>query len=515
MTTSERYLMALDFGTGAGRCVLTDINGQRTHTGYFEWAFDAPADAQPGGFSFDPDRFWTILGQAAQQAMRRGNVRPDQIVGVSATSVRQGFVLLDAAGKEIWAVPNRDVRGFREAPEAGARWGQRMNDLSGHWPSWIMAPTRVLWLRRHQPDVLERARTLLMINDWMLYRLCGEMACEPTNAPETCLYDIARHEWNDELINACGLRRGMFPATLAGGSLLGRVTARAALETGLLAGTPVVVGGADTECGVLGSGALNEGETVIVAGTSTPTQMVLLSPIIDRQARTWSAPHVPSQRWVLESNMGASGSVQRWFRDSFCQEEMRLAAETGKDAFVLMTQEAQQSPIGSAGVVCVTGFRIMNARGAGAPQISGFVLTNERAMIPEGNSKKHFLRAMLESHAFAARGNIDQLIEISGVQPSAVAICGGWANSEFWAQMVADVLNRPIRRPAVAEATAMGTAVCAGVGAGVYADLEQGVSTLIHMRPELTPDARRHGEYDLPYRTWRTLRDVVLPEPRA
>ncbi len=515
MGTRKQYLMALDFGTGAGRCVLAEVSGQETHTGYIEWAFDAPPDAQPGGFSFDPEHFWAVLGDASRQAMRRGGVRPEQVIAVSTTALREGFVLLDEAGKEIWAVPNRDARAYRESAEVSARLGQRMNDVSGHWPNPIMAPSRFLWLQRNQPHVLERTRTLLMINDWMVYCLCGEKACEPTNAAETCLFDIAELDWDAGLIEACGVPREIFPPIARNGTVLGSVTAQAAEETGLLEGTAVVVGGADTQCGVLGSGAVEPGQTVIVAGTSTPIQMVLPKPVIDTLGRTWSGPHVPKERWVLESNAGATGSVQRWFRDSFCQEEMAAAERGEGDVYALMTAKAMTSPIGSGGVVCLTGFRVMNARGVGAPVMSGFVIGNERAIMAETDSKRHFLRSMLESHAFAARGNIAQLQEIAGSGPTEVIICGGWSNSDIWAQMVADVMGTAVHRPRVAEATAVGTAVCGGVGVGVYQDIAQGVESLVRMRELVEPDLGRQAQYEAPYQAWLALRSLNPPTAGA
>ena len=284
---TKRFLMALDFGTGAGRCFLIEIGGQESYSAYSEWAFDAPLEAQPGGFSFDPDAFWHTLGQTAQAAMKRGGVQATQIAAVSSTSLREGFVLLDDSGKEIFAVPNRDARAWAESIEVDQRWGQTMNDVSGHWPNPIMAPSRFLWLQHHQPGILGRARTLLMINDWILYRLCGERACEPTNAAETCLYDIVEHRWAEDLIRECQIPVSIFPPVCRGGYLLGKVTSAAAQVTGLVPGTPVVVGGADTQCGVLGSGVIDPGEVVVVAGTSTPCQMTLDSPVIDGQV--WSS----------------------------------------------------------------------------------------------------------------------------------------------------------------------------------------------------------------------------------
>jgi autoinducer 2 (AI-2) kinase len=209
---------------------------------------------------------------------------------------------------------------------------------------------------------------------------------------------------------------------------------------------------------------------------------------------------------VLESNAGNTGSVLRWFRDSFCKEEMAAARESGEDAYYLMEQLAQQSPIGSAGVTASIGSGVMNARQLLSAPLSGFVMGSERAMIAETDSKRHFIRAIQESHAFAIRGNCTQLEEISGRTTQHLTVCGGCSVSDFWMQMVADTVGIPVDRPAIGEASAVGTAICAGVGVGEYASLAQGVDVLVTLRDRFEPNAESHMAYDEAYKRWRELR---------
>ena len=444
-----------------------------------------------------------ILGETSKAAMMRGNIEPSQVVAVSGTSIREGFVLLDSSGREIFAVPNRDARARVESQEIGEKLGQALNDSSGHWPGPNFAPPRFLWLRRHQPEVIERTRTLLMINDWVLYRLCGELACEPTNASETSLYDIKNHRWDENLIRTCEIPTSFFPRIARSGQVLGRVTRSASEVTGLAPGTPVVVSGADTQCGVLGSGGLRAGDVVVVAGTSTPIQMVLDSPVIDARARTWTGPHVLDDRWVLESNAGITGSVLRWFRDSFCQEEKAAAGKPGVDAYELMEQRARKSPIGSSGVTALMGPRIMNARLLMAPfKLTGFSVAVPRSMVAEVDSKCHFIRSILESFAFAARGNCEQLEEISGKKIKRLMVCGGSSASGFWMQMLADNLGIPAERPREKEASSLGAAACAGVGVKEYTDFSQGIKLLVKPGDRFEPQAETRAPYDAAYRRW-------------
>lgn len=510
MSESRRFFMALDVGTGAGRAVLVDVEGREIYSGYQEWTFDYPPDAQPGGVSFDPNRFWQVLGSASRQAMAKAGISADQVVGVSSTSLREGFVLLDKQGKEIWAVPNRDARAWAEAPVIGEQYGPAMYEASGHWPSAGMAPPRFAWLQRHQPHIIEQAVKLLMINDWVLYKLSGELACEPTNGAETCLLDIRTHTWRDDLIRACGVSPDLFPPVLSCGTLLGKVTQAAAEVTGLRVGTPVVVGGADTQCGVLGSGLQAAGQVCAVAGTTTPNQMVLQEAVIDSKRRTWSAPYCIPGYWVLESNAGATGIVQRWFRDSFCGLEVAEAARTNEDPYVLMEQLARQSPIGCTGITGMVGPRIMNVSAAPAPWLSGFIVRDNRQLIAEGDSRKHFMRAVLESHAYGIRGNCAQIEEVSGRTIDSIVVCGGCSASDFWMQMLADATGVPTVRPRFREASSVGTAICSGVGIGAYADFAQGIATLVRMDQRFEPQHENKAAYDAAYQQWYALVNTRL-----
>ena len=505
---ADQYLMALDFGTGAGRCFIIDIEGRRVTSVYHEWSYEQPPDAQPGGFEFDADLFWRVLGQTAQEAIAKAGINPAQIVAVSSTSQREGIVLLDEEGKEIYAGPNRDLRAWREGVELSQTYGHRMYELSGHWPNGIFAPARLLWLRRHRPQVYKRIFRLLMINDWVLYRLSGQWGCEPSNAAETCLFDITRLEWAQGLIRELDLPEHIFPPIYQAGECIGEVTPEAAAITGLRPGTPVVVGGADTQCGVLGSGGIAEGSVVAVAGTSTPVQMVLGEPLIDSQARTWTGPHVLSDKWVLESNAGLTGSVLRWFRDAFCDAEQVMTGAVELNAYDLMVEEAKRSPIGSNGVLAFMGPGVMNARQLLQSPFSlgGFLMLSPRSLLADKHSKRHFIRAILESLAFAIRGNCEQIQEISGRQIEQLVVCGGSTASAFWVQMLADVMRIPVIVSKIREATALGCAICAGVGAGIFPDLVSGVEVLGGTGKEIKPRSEASKRYEAAYEMWTILR---------
>jgi sugar (pentulose or hexulose) kinase len=510
---SPPYLLALDAGTGAGRCFIIDAEGQRCFSAYREWQYVMPRDAPARGLEFDAESFWQILTQVIQEVLTANEIDPSQIAAVSTTSMREGFVLLDEAGREIFAAPNRDQRSWEEAQEIEQEYGWAIHHTSGHWPTAVFVPARLLWLRRHRPEIYARAAHLLMLNDWVAYRLCHVLGSEPTNAAETALYDIGKLRWAEDLIEHLHIPLRLFSKVRPAGTVLGEISVPVAQQTHLRAGTPVVVGGADTQCGVLAAKGINAGEAVAIAGTTTPVQVVLGEPVIDPEARTWSAPHVVPGHWVLESNCSVTGSVLRWFRGAFCQSEVVEAKRTGGNAYELMMDEAAHSPIGARGVFAMLGPTIMDAKHLhrGSAAVGGIIMTQARSLpTTQPESKADCIRAILESFAYAIRANCEQMTSITGRRIEKLGVCGGTASSSFWLSMLSDVAGIPIQVPRILEASALGTAICAGVGSGHYQDLPSGVNTLVQIRQTIEPNLTAHRQYDDYYHQWLALRQQLI-----
>ena len=239
-------------------------------------------------------------------------------------------------------------------------------------------------------------------------------------------------------------------------------------------------------------------------------QMVLAEPVLDTEARTWSGPHALPGHWVIEGGC-TSGSTLRWFRDAFCQPETEEAKRTGKSAYSLMTEKAERCPIGSDGVVALLGATVKDARHnlQSLFKTGGFVITPVFPVLSKPQGKSLFIRAILESFAYAIRGNYELLASISGTQIQQLLASGGSSSDSRWVQMLANVMGIPVRVPRITEATALGSALCAGVGVGSFSDFDAGVQALVHTGLEIEPDSSAHKQYDLFYRRWVSLQEQV------
>jgi len=283
-----------------------------------------------------------------------------------------------------------------------------------------------------------------------------------------------------------------------GGDVVGKVTAAAAEACGLRKGTPVIAGGGDTQCAMLGCGVVEPGEVGIVAGTTAPVQAVAATPRMDPKGRVWTGVHVPSDRWVHESNAGAAGFLLRWFRDEFG----RQAPEGSPESYDAMLAPADGIAPGADGLMAILSPPVMDLSHPPARH-RGFLFSPEQPRQMESTvTNAHMARATLEAIAYAVKGNYRQLIELAGREPESVAACGGCTQSRLFVQTVADVLGKPVTLPQVAEATALGAAICAATGASVYGSIMEAAGAMTASRIAVEPNPARTETYDGLYQRW-------------
>ncbi len=330
----------------------------------------------------------------------------------------------------------------------------------------------------------------MMIDDWMIFRLCGAWVGEASNACSSTLFDIRAGDWSDRAIALAGLPRDVFPPIVASGTQAGKLRARVAAETGLATGTPVVVGGGDGQCGMLGAGAVDPGDVAAIAGTTTPMLMQLDRPLIDRDRRTWTRAGLAAGSWALEANAGITGLAFRWLRDL-------LYESPTADSYRDMVRLAEAVPAGANGTRSFLGPKPMAARWWSGVTAAGRIA----GVGPFGGGRGEIVRATMESVCYAVRANIDLLGEVSGQPIAALRLVGGQSRSAAWAQMQADILGLPVLLPGVSEASGWGAALCAGLGVGYWPNLVDAARTSIAVAV-VEPRPIEHRRYDDHYRAW-------------
>jgi autoinducer 2 (AI-2) kinase len=487
-------LVTLDAGTGSGRCVVYDDRGRPLASArerFHYRMFSHPDVPFVRGFDLDPVAFWQSLAGCARTALAALPAGA-RIRGVAATSQREACVLLDRAGEVLYAGPNLDARATLEGFEVHQAFGvRRLHATTGHLPACVFPLARYLWFRKHHDA--GRVATVLMLSDWITERLSGARVAEPSNAAESMLFDVTRRTWSEEILAAFDVPARVLPALRPSGAPVGAVHARAAADTGIPEGTPVSTGGADTQCALLGSGAIAAGETAAILGTTCPVQMVTDTPVLDPATNLWTGCHVVPDRWVLESNAGETGGAYRWLLKLLLGASDAAAHEAAE---ALAAAAARQ-------VLCYLGPIVFDLRKMN-PFRPGGVLFRFPIVHVDRPERGDVLRGFLESVAFAVRANCEQIASVSGRPVRALKASGGMVASPTLVHLLADTLGTPVEVATVPETASLGCAVLLAVGAGLHPSVDDALAAMTaRTRVDPVPEAAKTS--DEHYRRWREV----------
>jgi sugar (pentulose or hexulose) kinase len=489
--------VTLDAGTGGGKCVIFDRTGRVLGAHREPWSYDVrlnPATPFVKEFSFSAPAFWDILCRCARTALANAGVAPRDVVGVAGTSQREGCVFLDAHGTEIYAGPNLDARGFAEGMDILSQIGsEHLYRITGHSAPFIFPIARYLWFRKHGSGTVAH---LLMISDWITYRLSRALTAEPSNATESMLFDLSGRCWSEEILSTFDIPADILPPVRRSGERVGRVSAEAAVATGLLEGTPVFVGGADTQCSLLGAGAIDPHATAATLGTTMPIQRVVASAVFDADANLWAGCHVVPDRWVLESNAGDTGDAYQWILELIAggvslAERYALGERLAADCFGPPTM-AFVGPV----VFNLMKMRFNRPGGILFP-FPALHVRPDRAV---------FVRAFMENVGYALRGNLEQLADVTGQPATALMLSGGMSRSAVLTTVITDIVGVPTRLACEPESAALGCAIL--IAAHGSRGLADATRAMVRYH-ELEPDPEQHERYEAAYAKWRALDNIL------
>ncbi len=482
---SASCFLGLDVGTSGVKAILVAESGEVVASATMPLTMSTP---QPGWAEQDPAAWWAATCEAVR-AVRRA--RPaDGIAAIGISGQMHSSVFLDRAGDVIrpallWC----DGRTTAECAEITERVGgeARLRALACNPALEGFTLPKVLWLRNHEPAAYARLATVMLPKDYIRYRLTGVLATDPSDASATLMYDTAKWRWSEEILRAVDVPMSITPTVGGSSEVLGRVSVEAASLTSLVAGTPVVGGGADNACGAAGVGAVDAGDVVSSWGTSGTVLAPMRAPHVDPQLRAHTFCHVAPDTWYMMGVVLSAGGAFAWYRDQLARE---LTDPARADA--QLDAEAASVPPGAAGVTFLpylqgerTPHRDAAARGA----FLGLSLAHTRA---------HMTRAVLEGVCFALRDSLTILQQL-GVSPDHVLLTGGGAKSPLLRRLQGEVFGLPTATVNREEGPAYGAALLAAVGAGAYADLASAARATLTRGVLDYPDAAAHAAYAEPY----------------
>lgn len=487
------YLMAIDAGTGSVRAVIFDTLGNQISVAQKEWTHLEEPNV-PNSMSFDFEKNWLLVCACIRESLKAANLSGDDIAALSATSMREGIVLYDKEGRELWAVANVDARADKEVRYLKKNFKgieEEFYKESGQTFA-LGAIPRILWLKNNRPEIYERVTKISMIGDWILARLCGVVATDPSSGGTTGIFSLKNRDWVGEMAKRVGLKDDIFPKVLEVGTLVGSVTDKASKESGLSTETKVVMGGGDVQLGSAGLGVVEVGQVAILGG-SFWQQVVNIDkntpPPFDMNIRV--NPHVIPNLSQAEGITFFSGLVMRWLRDAFCDMEKLQAKEQGMDVYALMEEKAAKVPAGSYGILPIFSDSMKYSKWYhAAPSFLNLSIN------PEICNRASMFRSLQENAAIVSAINLDKIKEFTDIKIEAIVFAGGASKGKLWSQIVADVTGCRVKIPKVTEATALGAAMAAGVGVGIYRDMASVAKELVAWDKTYEPNMENKKVYD-------------------
>ena len=496
-------ILAVDLGTTALKCALHDAHGRVLAKAAEEYQLITP---DPLSVEMEVETYWQAFKTAVAKVLKESAVPPSEIKSLGISAQGETLILVDGAGQPLRrAIVWLDNRAQAEAEDLGERFGHRAAyEITGQVklvPTWPAA--KILWLRRHEPEVVARTAKFLLIEDYFLHRLTGEYACEGSLVTSTCYWNFQTRQWWPEMLAALEIRDDQLPRLCESGIPLGQLRPAVAEALGLSPHTIVCTGALDQACGAIGVGNIRPGIFSENTGAALAICATVDHPTLDPNDQMPCHYHgVPGL--YMEHTFTGGGMVLRWFRDEFAQLERQVAQASGLDAYDFMGAEAVQVAPGCEGLVMLP-----HLQGAMAPEANpkakgvfyGFTLRHGR---------NHFTRAILEAVGFIVRRNIE-VIEGLGLPVNEIRALGGGARSRVWKQMEADITRRPVLTTTNEEAATLGAAILAGKAVGLYASIEEAAGQMVQIKERFEPQPAHRAVYDEAYRTYVRLYDELCP----
>jgi xylulokinase len=490
----DMSLLGLDIGTTGSKAVAFREDGEKLASAYREYDLVSP---RPGQLELDPRRVLAAIREVIGEVASK--TRGDPIRSFGACTLGEAAVPVDEAHRPVAnAIVGFESRGKEEMDELARRMGaDRLFEIAGHGFNSSHTLFKILWLKKHSPDVFARTRKFLCFADFTAASMGLPPRTDHSIAARTLAFDIHRLDWSDEILSTAGLSRDLFAPPIAPGERVGEIRDD---SFGLPKGCVIAGGLHDQPAGILGSG-VRPGESMLATGTviclgvrltTRPATQVM----VDNNLCYY--PGFGRGQKISIAYSFTGGSLLKWYRDSLAGEELRVAAEQGVDPYEIICSGLPDEPTDLLVLphFSMTGTPWLDPRALGS--IHGLRLTTTR---------KEIVKALLEGILFEIRLNTE-LLAHAGIVIDRYRAIGGAARSRVWMQIAADILDRPIVILEIDEAASLGAAVLGARAAGILPSDEAAYELIARragVRDVIEPRSRHAALYAERYAIYKDL----------
>lgn len=495
----SKYLLGIDNGSTLSKAALFDLKGQEIAVASCAADTEYP---HPGWTERDMEMLWQSTATAVRDVLTKSGARPEEIAGIGNTGHGNGVYLLDKQGQPLRnGIQSLDSR----AADVVTGWNQHnLHEkvfpftFQSFWPA---QPNALLvWLKKNEPRNYERIGAILMVKDYIKYRLTGEISGDYTDMSGANLVDVGNKCYSRELMALYDLSEvyDALPPLKHSSEVAGQVIPAAAQETGLAAGTPVVGGLFDVDASAIGSGVIDSNQACLVMGSWSINEVITKEPIVDPVLFMTTIFADPDLFLTIEGSATSATNLE-WFVAQCCGDERAEAKRRGVSVYEICSEEVAGISPDSTNIIFhpfLYGSNVQPTARAGFYGVAGW------------HTRAHLLRALYEGVVFGHLSHIEKL-RAAGAQIDGARLAGGGSRSPVWSQMFADTIQVPMEVPDGNELGARGAALSAGIGAGIYRDYTEAVQEAVSVVRVHEPILANTPLYLARYAAYQRLVEVM------
>lgn len=490
------YLLGTDIGTSGTKTILMDTKGNLIASNLVEYDVLTP---RPLWAEQWPDVWLTAAKSSIRNVVIHSGIDKKDIKGIAISGLYGGSgIPLDQDMKPIrpcliWM----DRRAEEETEWVKKTIGEeKLLEITHNGVDPYYGYTKMLWIKNHEPENWQKTKLFLPPNDYVIYRLTGEIAIDYSSAGNIGgIFDMNTRTWSKEMMDAMGIPMDMMPQRIVESTdIVGGLTETAAKELGLWEGMPVIASGIDCGAANIGLGVFDSGTYAAAIGTSMCAALVSDKPVTGKGLIVWPYLYNAKQMSYYFAGGATAGAIVKWFRNQLCELEYKAELEGGPNAYNVLNEQAEKIPAGSNGLIVLPYFMgerspVWDSDAKGT--IVGLSLAHTKA---------HLYRAFLEAVAYSLRDAMNATGENLG---KSILIAGGVTKSKLWRQIFADVTGYPVVCPKQDVEANMGDVMLAGIGTGLltYEDVK-GWQVL---DDPIQPDPEQHAQYDRYFAAYKSI----------
>lgn len=494
---SKDYLLGIDIGTQGTKGILCSLGGDVHAESYREHGIYSP---QPGWAEHDADKqWWGAFVATVGDLLASSKIDPARIAAVGCSAFVPAMLPLDRGGNPLRsAILYPDRRSASELEQLIQLLGNTGISQEEIDSIALASPIpQLLWVRENEPEVYGRTAKIMQCQSYIVYRLTGvsciDHAMKRSYAP---LYDVETDGWSEERATLLGLEIDILPERIAHATeIAGRIHSQAANETGLLEGTPVTVGTADSFAEMVGAGVVYDGAAAAIYGSFTA---ILIGK--DHSEDLHHGFHCLPGMYFGGAAAPTGASLTRWFRDQLGSAEVAEAESSGVHVYEILSERAASIPPGSEGLIALPFFT------GETSSLHPYLKQGALIGLTTAHTRTHIYRSLLEGISLELRYQL----ESKGRIPMRMNAVGGGAQSILWTQIMSDILGSEQHVLEVTYGAAYGDAYLAGMAKGLFEDTDHLLENWIRVKRVVSPDEANTDTYQLSYDAYRNLRQRFI-----